>query len=662
MEKRACPNCGAKLKTEILGGLCPQCVLNKVMAEPEGGSDSGDAPPNAPDKVQPPPPAVPGAAEARLNTAMLAGPVGEQSGDRIGRYKLLQLLGEGGMGSVWMAEQTEPVRRMVALKVSKPGMDSAQVLARFEVERQALALMEHPNIARVLDAGVTPTGRPYFVMDLVKGIPLLRFCDEGRLSVPERLELFIQVCEAIQHAHQKGIIHRDLKPGNVLVALYDRKPVPKVIDFGVAKATGQRLTERTLYTQFGAVLGTLEYMSPEQAELNHLDVDTRSDIYSLGVLLYVLLTGSTPLTLDTLRQAAFEEVLRRIREEEPPKPSQRLSTSQERLPTISAQRKLEPVKLTKVVRGELDWIVMKALEKDRNRRYETANSFAADLQYYLNEEPVLAGPPTARYRMKKFVRKHRTAVAVAAGFAALLTVATVVSAGLALWAARERARAVGALTHLEIQQAQDLFAADDRAIGQHHFENCMNRLLQFKDPDACLRQRPDRTQLNIPALARAFGQHRLIRAQNPREAGLLQRLLAVVRNPEIGSNTLARNRDAMVWLRLEQDHGVTIEVAEILRRVAVRLWFPERVEKALRAVSFSLGHNHVHDGPESTSGAPPARLEKPASADTRSRPRSRAQRPPPQLSTPVSHLFVSSAATARLPSPTAIWNIHTDNP
>jgi serine/threonine protein kinase/tetratricopeptide (TPR) repeat protein len=328
------------------------------------------------------------------------------------RYKLLEQIGEGGMGTVWMAQQTEPVKRLVALKVIKPGMDSKQVLARFEAERQALALMEYPNIARVFDAGKTATGRPYFVMELVKGVPLTKYCDEHRLTPKERLELFIPVCQAIHHAHQKGIIHRDIKPSNVLVALYDGKPVPKVIDFGVAKAAGQQLTEHTLVTGFGAVIGTLEYMSPEQAELNQLDIDTRSDIYSLGVLLYELLTGSTPLEHKRVQETGFVEALRIIREEEPPTLSNRLSTTDE-LASIAANRGTEPAKLTRLVRGELDWIVMKALEKDRNRRYETASAFAADLQRYLQDEPVQAGPPSAIYRFRKFVRRNRRAVMVA---------------------------------------------------------------------------------------------------------------------------------------------------------------------------------------------------------------------------------------------------------
>ena len=339
-------------------------------------------------------------------------PVSENPGTVIGHYKLLEEIGEGGMGAVWMAEQTEPVNRKVALKIIKAGMDSRQVVARFEAERQALALMDHPNIAKVFDGGTTASGRPFFAMELVKGVPITRYCDEHRLMPRERLELFLPVCQAIQHAHQKGIIHRDVKPSNILVAPYDGRPVPKVIDFGVAKATGQRLTERTLFTGFGAVVGTLEYMSPEQAELNNQDIDTRSDIYSLGVLLYELLTGTTPLSRQRLRQAAFVEILRLIREEEPPRPSTRLSESRDALPSIAAQRHMEPAKLTKLVHGELDWIVVKALEKDRNRRYETANGLALDVQRYLADEPVQACPPSLAYRSRKFVRKNKAGLAV----------------------------------------------------------------------------------------------------------------------------------------------------------------------------------------------------------------------------------------------------------
>jgi WD40 repeat protein/serine/threonine protein kinase len=372
-----------------------------------------------------------------------AGPA-EGPGTVIGPYKLLQQLGEGGMGTVYLAEQSRPVRRMVALKIIKPGMDTRQVLARFEAERQALALMDHPHIARVLEGGTTDSGRPYFIMELVKGVPITRYCDERRLSPRQRLELFVPVCQAVQHAHQKGVIHRDLKPSNVLVCLYDGRPVPKVIDFGIAKAAGQQLTERTLFTEVGQVVGTLEYMSPEQAEVNQLDIDTRSDIYSLGVLLYELLTGSTPLERKRLKSVALLEVLRLIREEEPPRPSTRLSESKDTLASISAQRQTEPARLAKLVRGELDWIVMKALEKDRGRRYETANGFAADVQRYLADEPVLACPPSASYRLRKFVRRHRGPV-LAAAVILLLLLGGIVGTSLGLLQARtSEQRAEGA--------------------------------------------------------------------------------------------------------------------------------------------------------------------------------------------------------------------------
>jgi serine/threonine protein kinase/Flp pilus assembly protein TadD len=383
--------------------------------------------------------------------ATVAEPLGETAGTVIGPYKLLEQIGEGGMGTVWMAQQTEPVKRLVALKVIKAGMDTRQIIARFEAERQALALMDHAHIARVLDGGQTPPAyaggspRPYFVMDLVKGVPITKYCDDHHLTPRQRLELFLPVCQAVQHAHQKGIIHRDLKPSNVLVALYDGRPVPKVIDFGVAKAAGHSLTDKTLVTGFGNLVGTLEYMSPEQAEVNQLDIDTRSDIYSLGVLLYELLTGTTPFTKKDLEKAGMLEMLRLIREEEPSKPSTKLSTA-EGLPTLAANRGTEPAKLTKLLRGELDWIVMKALEKDRTRRYETANGFAMDVQRYLSDEAVLACPPSARYRLRKFARRHRSGLAVAA----LVLLFLVLLGSGAGWTWRDRtARAAARASQLE---------------------------------------------------------------------------------------------------------------------------------------------------------------------------------------------------------------------
>ncbi|MEE8458483.1 MAG: serine/threonine-protein kinase [Phycisphaerales bacterium] len=339
--------------------------------------------------------------------------IGEAVGTVIGRYRLMEEIGEGGFGTVYMAEQQHPVRRMVALKIIKLGMDTKQVIARFEAERQALAMMDHPNIAKVLDAGATETGRPYFVMELVKGIPLGEYCDEEGLSTVERLKLFVKVCHAVQHAHQKGIIHRDIKPSNVMVTMHDGVPVPKVIDFGIAKATNARLTEKTLFTEYRQLVGTPEYMSPEQAEMSDLGIDTRSDIYSLGVLLYELLTGTTPFDSKELRRGGFGEIQRIICEQEPPKPSTRLSSMQTAggastsLPDIARNRRTDPTSLRRSVRGDLDWIVMKAMEKDRTRRYATAQELAQDIERHLHDEPVAASPPSASYRLHKMVRRNR---------------------------------------------------------------------------------------------------------------------------------------------------------------------------------------------------------------------------------------------------------------
>jgi serine/threonine protein kinase/tetratricopeptide (TPR) repeat protein len=404
----------------------------------------------------PPGPAVPTADER---------PLAEGAGTFVGPYKLLEQLGEGGMGTVWMAQQTEPIRRRVAVKVVKAGMDSRQVLARFEAERQALALMDHPHIARVLDAGTTPSGRPFFVMELVKGVPLTAFCDQRRLSAHDRLLVFQQVCLAVQHAHQKGVIHRDLKPSNVLVESHDGTPVPKVIDFGLAKAINELpLTERTLVTNFGALLGTPLYMAPEQAEFSALDVDTRADIYALGVILYELLTGTTPVEKGRLAKAAWDEVRRVIREEEPERPSARLSTLEARA-SVAASRQSEPHKLGKYVRGDLDWIVMKALAKERDRRYQTASALASDVGRFLGHEPVSAGPPTAGYRLRKFVRRNRGAVAVAAAVLGLVLLGAVgLVVGVVALRAEQR-RTAEALAQVTAEQARTAraLAAETRA-------------------------------------------------------------------------------------------------------------------------------------------------------------------------------------------------------
>ncbi len=408
-------------------------------------------------------------------TASYSPPIGTAGVVVGGKYALVEVVGEGGMGSVWRAKQTEPVKRFVAVKLIKAGMDSKQVIARFEAERQALAMMDHPNIAKVLDGGLHEH-RPYFVMELVKGVPITEYCDKCKLTPKERLELFVQVCQAIQHAHQKGIIHRDIKPNNVLIALYDDKPVVKVIDFGVAKATGGALTEHTIDTGFGGVVGTPQYMSPEQATFNNLDIDTRSDVYALGVLLYELLVGSPPFSRKELEKRGLLEILRVVREEEPPRPSTKLSTA-DALPSLSANRGTEPKKLTGLLRNELDWIVMKALEKDRTRRYETANGFAADVNRYLGGEAVLAHPPGTAYRLKKFARKNRAALTTAAALALLLVAGTAVSSWQAVRATRAEAVALAA-KEAEAERAEGERQAKQEALAAAAAERQANEQAQ----------------------------------------------------------------------------------------------------------------------------------------------------------------------------------------
>jgi serine/threonine protein kinase/Tfp pilus assembly protein PilF len=483
----------------------------------------------------------------------------ERQGSQIGPYKLIEQLGEGGFGIVFRAEQQQPIRRTVALKVLKPGMDTRQVIARFEAERQALAVMDHQNIARVIDGGETRSGRPYFVMDLVKGIPITRFCDEQKLTVRQRLELFVPACRAVQHAHQKGIIHRDLKPTNVLVAAYDGKPVPKIIDFGVAKALGQQLTERTLATRFGEIIGTLEYMSPEQAEFNALDVDTRADVYSLGVLLYELLTGTTPLSTAQLKQAGVAEVLRLIREEDPPTPSTRLSNSKESLTAISAQRKLEPARLAREVRGDLDWIVMRCLEKDRARRYQTANDLARDIERYLNEEPVEAGPPSPVYRLRKFARKNRKWLAAATAFVLLLVTGTGVSAWQAVRARTAEREAVKARDS-EADQLRQAKKSEARA--QAVLKFFQDKVLAAPRPknqegglrkDATIREALDQAE---PAIAKSFADDPLLEASIRNTLGVSYWYL--------GAHDLAlRQQERALQLRRQElgpDHQDTVGI------------------------------------------------------------------------------------------------------
>ncbi len=397
-------------------------------------------------------------------------------GSQFGPYKILELIGEGGMGIVFMAEQVSPVHRQVALKVIRSGMDSKAVIARFDAERQALALMDHPNIARFHDAGISESGSPYFVMELVNGRPIVQFCHQHKLTQNDKLELFTQVCRGVQHAHQKGVIHRDLKPSNVLVARYDELPVAKVIDFGVAKAIGDKLTDRTMFTRFGQLVGTLEYMAPEQAQLNQLDVDTRSDVYSLGAILYELLTGEPPFEKQKLSDAALEERLRIIREDEPSKPSTRLSS----LSASNLRNGSEPGpgsrKKNLTIPSDLDWIVMKCLEKDRARRYATTNDFIQDIQNFLNNQPVSAGPPSAGYKFGKFVSRHRTTMIVATVVMASLLIATSISIGYAI-------QARSALTKANLEHGEKTLAlkrADDERIrATNNFEYAIKSLKDF---------------------------------------------------------------------------------------------------------------------------------------------------------------------------------------
>ena len=500
----------------------------------------------------------------------------ERDGKNVGPYKLLQQIGEGGMGVVFMAEQTEPVRRRVALKIIKPGMDSREVIARFEAERQALAMMDHPNIARVLDAGTTPQGRPFFVMELVNGLPITEFCDEHNLSTKQRLELFAAVCRGVQHAHQKAVIHRDLKPSNILVAEYDRDAIPKVIDFGVAKATNQQLTEKTLFTQLGQVVGTLEYMSPEQAKRNQLDVDTRSDVYSLGIVLYELLTGETPIDKQRLHSAAFDEMLRIIREEDPPLPSRKLSESKE-INAVAAKRKVDPGRLSALVRGDLDWIVLKSLQKDRSQRYSTAIELADDITRHLSDQPILAGPPRLVTRIRKFAKRNSWPLLVSATI-----VAVVLSAGV--WFAIA-SQASARVTAARAQRTSEAIETASLALGQA-IKSPVHSDAEWLTAEASINRVGDfLIQGELPSDVKNRANELLARADEARtERDIAVRLENVL-------ITSASHPDRQSWQRMEQelrqifsDHGFDLDqedpmvIAQKIRQHKFALRFTDILE------------------------------------------------------------------------------------
>ena len=504
-----------------------------------------------------------------------------------GRYKLRQVLGEGGMGTVYLAEQIQPIRRQVALKLIRAGMDSRTVLARFDSERQALAIMDHPHIARVLDAGTTDTGHPFFVMELVKGVPLTEFCDQHRLNLPTRLNLFRQICGAVQHAHQKGIIHRDLKPTNILVEDHDGTPVPKVIDFGLAKATsGLQLTEQSLFTAIGTIAGTPLYMAPEQATFNALDVDTRTDIYALGVILYELLTGSTPIRRKSLHMAALDEVLRVIREDEPPIPSHRISSS-EALASVAATRQVVPARLRRFVRGDLDWIVMKALAKERSRRYDSAIGLANDVERFLNDEPVTAGPPTTRYRTAKFIRRHRGQV-VAAALIVLALVGGVVGTTLGLFKARQQAN-----------------LANERAEGERTAKETAEAVLGFVEKKIFAAARPqgqdgglgydvklaDAIMAALPAIEQGFAPRPLVEARLHATIGQSFEYLG---KPNLAAGQFAAAR-LLTTKHLGPDH---LDTLNSMRKLATSYYHAGRHVEALKLREETLALMKARLGPD----------------------------------------------------------------
>jgi eukaryotic-like serine/threonine-protein kinase len=506
----------------------------------------------------------------------------EKPGDRIGRYKLLEQIGEGGCGVVYMAEQEEPVRRRVALKVIKLGMDTKQVIARFEAERQALAMMDHPNIAKVLDAGATETGRPFFVMELVRGIKITDYCDQNNLPTHERLKLFIQVCQAVQHAHQKGIIHRDIKPSNILVTQHDDVAVPKVIDFGIAKATVGQLTDKTVFTAFAQFIGTPAYMSPEQAQMSGLDVDTRADIYSLGVLLYELLTGHTPFDAKELLAAGLDEMRRKIREDEPAKPSTRLSTMQAMdLTTVARRRHVEPPKLIHLIRGDLDWLVMKCLEKDRTRRYDTANGLAMDIQRHLSHEPITARPPSRLYEFQKSVQRHKFGFAAATALGIVLGLGILVST----WQALRATRAEQEQVQLRKEAEGEKKTAQTQAAKSQQVAQFMQDMLKGVGPSTALGR--DTTMLREILDKTAARIAEDLKEQPELEAELRNAIGTVYR--ELGEFDKAvemhRQALAMQRLRLGNEHP---SVAATLNHLGTALRFQAKLAESEVAYRESL--------------------------------------------------------------------------
>jgi len=526
----------------------------------------------------------------------------EQPGQQIGRYKLLEQIGEGGFGSVWAAEQREPVKRRVALKIIKLGMDTKQVIARFEAERQALAMMDHPNIAKVLDAGATETGRPFFAMELVKGVPIIEYCDGEKLDTKARLDLFIKVCHAIQHAHQKGIIHRDIKPSNVLVTLHDGKPVPKVIDFGIAKATNHELTDKTIYTQHHQIIGTPAYMSPEQAEMSGLDIDTRSDIYSLGVLLYEMLTGTTPFSHAELSSAGFAGMRKLIREVEPHKPSTRLSSMGE-LAILSAERRRADIhKLGQLLRGDLDWIVMKCLEKDRKRRYDTANDLAADILRHLSDEPVLAGPPSTSYKLSKFVKRNKGQV-LAGGVIAAVLVLGMAGTGYGLvWALDEKQRA-------DAQAASAMAAAESERIAKREAEENARRaeaaeaeaLVRAEELELVARFQAEQLSAIEPEVMGANIRRSLLDAAPQAERDELAAAIASINFTSLALTTLKDNIFERTIVAIDtQFAGQPLVRARLLQTVADTLLAlglldiaTDPQQRALTVRRELLGNNHL---------------------------------------------------------------------